>query len=320
MKLLATFEIKEIKRSPEYGHLRFKKLQEEEINYSSLYSDEIRIDVVDLETFIKKEENRIPIFFSTSLRLQPKPDKIPNFLSEEKTVAILGVSLSGKVTGLSIYKIRAGSKDLELMKPSFFNYPHILSPVEKTNDDFENAWGLSKKGDNIESILTLVLLIGMYALFSYGANYGISKVNFSLDAIHVILGIFFAALFFGISQTFIFVFFIRLHKVSLLLLCILLIISIFNLPYIFYSVLRCFVFMIGLSGIIGVAMSIKSNKQPVITLSKVLLLMFMSTVIVLFNPFASFHFTKDEWIIIDIIAAFIFLPLFFFKKLDSPNY
>lgn len=254
--------------------------------------------------------------------MQPLPDKIPNFLSEEKIVAILGLSLYGNVTGLSIYKIPAGSKDFELMKSTSFNYPHILSPIEKTNssDDYENGWGLSKKGEYIESILSLVLLTFMYASFSYGVHYGIRRVDFSFDMIRVVATIVLAAVIFVISQSFSYVFFTRLHKFSTLLLCTLLMISIFNLPYVFYSTLRCFVFMIGLSGIMGVAMSIKSNQKPVTIWSKVLLLVFLSTVIILFNPFAPFHFTKVVWIIIDIISVFVFLPLFFFKKFDFPKF
>ena len=54
--------------------------------------------------------------------LYPLLYEIPNFLSEDKLVAILGKSLlTGHVAGLGIYQIKAGSHEHEREELIFFN-------------------------------------------------------------------------------------------------------------------------------------------------------------------------------------------------------
>jgi hypothetical protein len=114
--------IKHFKQNPEYGHLRFKKLDKGFSGYPPFEFEETLLNVVDLGTFIKKEENRIPLFIGIPMGLFPRLYEISNFLSEDKTVAILGKSLlTGHVAGLGIYQIKAGSHEHEREELIFFN-------------------------------------------------------------------------------------------------------------------------------------------------------------------------------------------------------
>jgi len=117
-----TYWIKHFKLNPEYGHLRFKKLDNGFSGYPPFEFDETLIDEVDLNTFIKKEETRIPLFIGTPMGLYPLLYKIPNFLTEDKIVAILGKSLlTGHVAGLRFYNLPAGSHEHEREELILFN-------------------------------------------------------------------------------------------------------------------------------------------------------------------------------------------------------
>ena len=116
------FWIKSFKRNPKYGHMRFKKLDIGFSGYPPFEFEETNVDVVDLDAFIKKEENRIPLFIGTPMGLYPLLYKIPNFLSEERLVGIFGKSLlTGHVAGLRIYNLPAGSHEHEREELFFFN-------------------------------------------------------------------------------------------------------------------------------------------------------------------------------------------------------
>jgi len=102
--------IKHLKQNPEYCHLRFKKLDKGFYAYPPFDIDKTLIDEVDIETFIKIEENRIPLFIGTQFGVYPSVDKSPKFLCQDKIVAILGKSLlSGQVSGLGIFKLLSNS-------------------------------------------------------------------------------------------------------------------------------------------------------------------------------------------------------------------
>jgi hypothetical protein len=117
-----TYWIRHFKQNQDYGHLRFKKLNKGFAGYPTFEFDETLIDEVDLDTFIKNEKTRIPLFIGTPMGLYPLLYKIPNFLSEDKIVAILGKSLlTGNVTGLRFYRINAGSHENEREELIFFN-------------------------------------------------------------------------------------------------------------------------------------------------------------------------------------------------------
>jgi hypothetical protein len=114
-----------------YGHLRFKKLKNQGFGgYPPFDIDETLIDEVDLDTFIKKEETRIPLFIGHQFGINPWFNNIPNFLFEDKIVAILGKSvLSGHVAGLSIYQIPANSPENEWIKLIFFK--NEVMPIDR---------------------------------------------------------------------------------------------------------------------------------------------------------------------------------------------
>lgn len=122
MKPYTTYWIKHFKQNPEFGHLRFKKLYKGFSGYPPFEIEESLIDEVDIDTFIRLEETRIPLFIGTQMGIYPQLYKIPNFLTEDKIIAILGKSLmSGHVAGLRIYQIKAGSHEHERKELIFFN-------------------------------------------------------------------------------------------------------------------------------------------------------------------------------------------------------
>ena len=120
MNTHTTYWIKHFQQNREYGHLRFNKLNKGFSGYPPFDFDDSLIDEVDLDTYIKKEETRIPLFIGTPMGLYPLLYEIPNFLSEDRLVAIHGKSLlTGLVAGLGIYQVKAGSH--KRVKLIFFN-------------------------------------------------------------------------------------------------------------------------------------------------------------------------------------------------------
>lgn len=106
MKKHTTYWIKHFRQNKEFGHLRFKLLKDKVYGgYPSFDIDESLIDEVELNEFIKIEENRIPLFIGHQFGISPSINKILNFYSGDSIIGILGKSLlSGVVGGLTIYK------------------------------------------------------------------------------------------------------------------------------------------------------------------------------------------------------------------------
>jgi hypothetical protein len=103
--------VRHLKENPYYNHLRFKKLNKGFNGYPPFDFDDIPIDLVDLETFIRIEENLIPLFIGTQFGLYPWFYEFPDFYNGDKIIAILSKSeLSGHVARLSLYKVDAHSK------------------------------------------------------------------------------------------------------------------------------------------------------------------------------------------------------------------
>jgi hypothetical protein len=92
------------KNDPIFGNKRFKKLDRV---YPSFDIDESLIDTVNMDEFLKIEEDRIPFFIGSQFGIAPGFE-IAGFFNGEKVVAILKKSLmSGMVVGLFLYKIGA---------------------------------------------------------------------------------------------------------------------------------------------------------------------------------------------------------------------
>ena len=94
--------LKHFKNNKEFNHFRFKTVE------SKFYIDIDKkiIDIVDKETFLKIEENRIPLFLGTQFGVYPQYD-IKEIAHQGRIIAILGKSLlSGNVAGLGFYKLR----------------------------------------------------------------------------------------------------------------------------------------------------------------------------------------------------------------------
>jgi hypothetical protein len=110
MKDNTTYWIRHFKQNPAYGHLRFKKLDQVKFGYPRFDINESLIDIVDLETFTRVEDNRIPLFIGTQFGLHPWFYDFPEFYKENKIIAVLGKSvLSENVDGLQIIKVPANS-------------------------------------------------------------------------------------------------------------------------------------------------------------------------------------------------------------------
>ena len=110
MNEYATYLIKHFKANPNYAYLRFKKLDHKFKGYPSFEFDADLIDSVDLVTFTRVEEVRIPLFIGTQFGLYPWFYDSQEFCNKERTIAVLGKSLlSGHIAGLSIIKISVHS-------------------------------------------------------------------------------------------------------------------------------------------------------------------------------------------------------------------
>lgn len=95
--------IARFKSDSQFGHMRLKRLN---VGYPPFDIDEDLVDWVDLEEFIRIEENRLPLFIGSQFGIHPNLNELPNFYNGEKLIAILGMSLlSGCVAGLSIYRL-----------------------------------------------------------------------------------------------------------------------------------------------------------------------------------------------------------------------
>jgi len=132
----STHWIKHFRNNAKYGHIVFKKLHQGFCGYPPFYIDESLTLEVDLETFIKSEVDRIPLFIGTQFGIFPKLFEIPDFFDDDKIIAILGESLlSGTVAGLSLYVLPAGTREYtERIKiASYKNYIHEVS-FDENND------------------------------------------------------------------------------------------------------------------------------------------------------------------------------------------
>lgn len=128
MRPQTTYWIKHFKGDPEYGHLRFKKLDHGLGGYPPFDIDENMIDKVDIQTFVKVEVDRIPLLITTQFGIFPWFDDISLFLKEEIIIAILGKSLlSGHVAGLGIYKLPVCSFLIDKRKLAYFENVEIYT-------------------------------------------------------------------------------------------------------------------------------------------------------------------------------------------------
>jgi len=94
--------LKHFKDNKQFSHFRFKIPQSK--HYIDIDKD--LIDIVDKETFLKIEENRIPLFLGTQFGVYPQYD-IKEIAHQSRIIAILGKSLlSGNVSGVTFYKLR----------------------------------------------------------------------------------------------------------------------------------------------------------------------------------------------------------------------
>ena len=111
---MVKYWIKKLKNDPVYGTIRFKKL---ETGYPPFDIDDDLIDTVDMDEFLRIEQDRIPLFIGSQFGIHPKIREIRHFFNGKKRWAILSKSLlSGMVSGLSIYQIEQNAK---------FNLPEL---------------------------------------------------------------------------------------------------------------------------------------------------------------------------------------------------
>ena len=103
-----TYWINRFQADPKYGKIRFKRL---ESGYPLFEIENSLIDVVEMDVFVKIEDDRIPLFVGSQFGLNPKMNQIPNFFNGRKVIAILSKSLlSGAVSGLSLHEIGENDK------------------------------------------------------------------------------------------------------------------------------------------------------------------------------------------------------------------
>jgi hypothetical protein len=211
------------------------------------------------------------------------------------------------------------AKSSEIFPMSDFHESPQLKD-EKTNNYYVKK-GLAgekvkKLSENFEGYFFLIIL---YTVASFSVSLGLRYVNFSLDLWRIFLSLIGLIGFYCIGQFGTYISFTRTHRFSTLLVCLCIAIGIFNMPYSYYINLRCFVFMIGVSAIIGLAVLMRFKKKRRDKLKTIILILLLSIVIILFNPFFKFIFSKENWIIIDILTVFVFASLLFYKEFIFPE-
>ncbi len=119
IQLYKTYWMKNFIQNPQFGKKRFKRIANNFPDKVEL--DDTYVDLVDIEDFIKIEDERIPLFIGTQFGIYPHFEDIPNFFNGKKLVAILGKSLlSGVVSGLSLYEIGENDKEFSHDKIAVF--------------------------------------------------------------------------------------------------------------------------------------------------------------------------------------------------------
>jgi len=98
-------------KNHEFSKIRFKRFKIGYSGYPPFNFDANILDIVDLETYISIETNRIPLLIGTQFGVYPSIKNIPDFLKNKRIIAILHKSLlSGHVAGLGIYEAEADTQ------------------------------------------------------------------------------------------------------------------------------------------------------------------------------------------------------------------
>lgn len=121
-----SYWLNSFKANPEFGKYRFKKLEKGFNGYPAFAFDDSILDIVDLETFIKVEKDRIPLFIGTQFGRYPWFYDFQDFYNEDKIIAVLGKSLlSGHVAGLTLYSVKAASILGEIEIEKIINFLNV---------------------------------------------------------------------------------------------------------------------------------------------------------------------------------------------------
>jgi len=100
--------LKSFQASSKFGNMTFKCL---DVNFPLFEKKDEFFTKVDLATFNKIEEDRIPFFIGTQFGIYPNINKLEGFFNGRKQVALLAKSLlSGLVHGLIIYEQLEGEE------------------------------------------------------------------------------------------------------------------------------------------------------------------------------------------------------------------
>jgi|LakMenE01Jun11ns_1017448.scaffolds.fasta_scaffold9317263_1 hypothetical protein len=100
--------LKSFQASSKFGNMTFKCL---DVNYPLFEKKDEFFTKVDLATFNKIEEDRIPFFIGSRFGIYPNINKLEGFFNGRKQVALLAKSLLSEfVYGLIIYGELKGEK------------------------------------------------------------------------------------------------------------------------------------------------------------------------------------------------------------------
>lgn len=128
MKEHSFYWLKHFRDNTDFGNYRFKKLEKGFCGYPPFDFDDSILDTVDLETFIKVEKNRVPLFIGTQFGRYPWFTDFQGFYNEERIIAVLSRSLlSGQVVGLALYSTKVDPKCGEIQDKEIVNFKNIKS-------------------------------------------------------------------------------------------------------------------------------------------------------------------------------------------------
>lgn len=117
-RIHCSYWVSKLLNHQEYSHLRFKILKKGYPNFD-FYPG--MLDPVSKQEFNRYEKYRLPLFIGTQLGLYPKTSSL--FFYHDRIIAILGKStLSGHVSGLSLYRIKAGDNRINMLNNKIITF------------------------------------------------------------------------------------------------------------------------------------------------------------------------------------------------------
>jgi len=148
MKNVSTWWESHFMANETYRRVSFKTLREGGYSHHNITCT--RVDEVDLDTFLKIEDERLPLLFGTQFGIFPRLNKISGFFLETRIVALLSKSvLSGNVASLSICLISGSSNTWKVIRDFPNKKEYTVSSIAKEIDPSKDFCCVIESGEKL---------------------------------------------------------------------------------------------------------------------------------------------------------------------------